>query len=242
MVSQAKLALSSVCSDGMVLQQNTEAVIWGTADAGAQVTVIPSWNGKSYKGKADSEGRWSVKVETPAGSYKAYTISVKGAGGSLKLNNVLIGEVWLASGRDQAQVIRSLIDNDFTPKTGVSATLKLISGGTLLPSVLAGAGPDVSLMEASTTIIDYALRNAVIPLNQFISTQENPADNVQLTEEEKEKFAPYYEKAKTDYENRWDFQGKEWEDLEKGREENYGIVPYEAAKKYVEAWLERQGK
>ena len=104
MVSQAKLALSSVCSDGMVLQQNTEAVIWGTADAGAQVTVIPSWNGKSYKGKADSEGRWSVKVETPAGSYKAYTISVKGAGGSLKLNDVLIGEVWLASGQSNMQM------------------------------------------------------------------------------------------------------------------------------------------
>lgn len=81
-------------------------------------------------------------------------------------------EVWLASGRDQAQVIRSLIDNDFTPKTGVSATLKLISGGTLLPSVLAGAGPDVSLMEASTTIIDYALRSAVLPLNKYIESDK----------------------------------------------------------------------
>ncbi len=84
-------------------------------------------------------------------------------------------EVWLASGRDQAQVIRSLIDNDFTPKTGVSANLKLISAGTLLPSVLAGAGPDVSLMEASATIIDYALRSAVLPLNQYI---ENDTENV----------------------------------------------------------------
>lgn len=84
-------------------------------------------------------------------------------------------EVWLASGRDQAQVIRSLIDNDFTPKTGVSANLKLISAGTLLPSVLAGAGPDVSLMEASATIIDYALRSAVLPLNQYI---ENDSEDV----------------------------------------------------------------
>ena len=47
--SEAKLALSSVCSDGMVLQQNTEAVIWGTADAGAQITVTPSWNGRAYR-------------------------------------------------------------------------------------------------------------------------------------------------------------------------------------------------
>ena len=47
MVSQAKLALSSVCSDGMVLQQNTEARIWGTSDPGAQVTGIDRW-GKEY--------------------------------------------------------------------------------------------------------------------------------------------------------------------------------------------------
>ncbi len=84
-------------------------------------------------------------------------------------------EVWIASGRDQAQVMRSLIDNDFTPKTGVSANLKLVSGGTLLPSVLANAGPDVSLMEASAQIIDFALRSAVLPLNEYI---ENDTDDV----------------------------------------------------------------
>ncbi len=63
-----------------------------------------------------------------------------------------------------------------------------------------------------------------------------------VTEEEKERLAPYYERAKADYEARWDFQGKEWEAVEKEREENYGIIPYETAEKYVEAWLERQGK
>ena len=104
MVSQAKLALSSVCSDGMVLQQNTEAVIWGTSDPGAQVTVTPSWNGKGYRCKADSDGKWSVKVETPAGSYKAYSIAVKGGGASLKISDVLVGEVWLASGQSNMEM------------------------------------------------------------------------------------------------------------------------------------------
>ena len=81
-------------------------------------------------------------------------------------------EVWIASGRDQAQVIRNLIDNEFTPKTGVAVNLKLVTAGTLLPSVLAGVGPDVSLMEASNTVIQYALRSAVIPLNDFIENDE----------------------------------------------------------------------
>ncbi|MBO5261875.1 MAG: extracellular solute-binding protein [Clostridia bacterium] len=83
-------------------------------------------------------------------------------------------QVWVVTGRDQAQIIRNLVDNKFTPQSGnspeerIKVDLKLVSGGTLLPSVLAGVGPDVSLMESSTMIIDYALRNAVIPLNQFM--------------------------------------------------------------------------
>ena len=102
--SQAKLALSSICSDGMVLQQKTEAVIWGTSDAGAQITVIPSWNGKSYRGKADAEGNWIIKVETPAGSYKTYNIAVKGGGSAIWIKDVLVGEVWFASGQSNMEM------------------------------------------------------------------------------------------------------------------------------------------
>ena len=106
-------------------------------------------------------------------------------------------QVWVVTGRDQAQIIRNLIENKFTPQSGekpedrIRVDLKLVSGGTLLPSVLAGVGPDVSLMESSTMIIDYALRDAVIPLNEFMTTRKlSPEDAnrgkvIQLTEEEK---------------------------------------------------------
>lgn len=104
MVSEAKLALSSLCSDSMVLQQNTEAKIWGTASAGAQITVTPSWNGKSYKAKAASDGRWEVMIQTPKASYKAYSISVKGDGSSVRISDVLVGEVWLASGQSNMEM------------------------------------------------------------------------------------------------------------------------------------------
>ena len=104
MVSQAKLVLSSLCSDSMVMQQNTEAKIWGTASANAQITVTPSWNGKTYKAKADSQGNWEVMVQTPKGSYKAYAIAVKGDGSSMKIKDVLVGEVWLASGQSNMEM------------------------------------------------------------------------------------------------------------------------------------------
>ena len=69
--------------------------------------------------------------------------------------------VWLAYGRDQSQVIRNLTTNEFTPDTGIAVDLKLVSGGTLLPSILAGRGPDVYLGLADATVINYAIRGAL---------------------------------------------------------------------------------
>ena len=104
MVSQAKLVLSSPCSDSMVLQQNSNARIWGKASAGAQITVTPSWDGKVYRCKADSDGKWEVEIKTPAGSYKAYDVLVKGDGATVKIKDVLVGEVWLASGQSNMEM------------------------------------------------------------------------------------------------------------------------------------------
>ncbi len=79
-------------------------------------------------------------------------------------------DVWAVTGRDEAQITRTLIENDFTAKTGVKVNLKLTAGGTLLPSVLAGNGPDVSLGEAD--VINYAIRGAVLPLNGYDTFDE----------------------------------------------------------------------
>ncbi len=101
---QAKVVLSNICTDGMVLQQKSQAAVWGTATPGAQVTVTPSWNGTSYKAKAGADGRWEVKVATPEASYKSYSIAVKGDGTSVRISDVLIGEVWLASGQSNMEM------------------------------------------------------------------------------------------------------------------------------------------
>lgn len=70
-------------------------------------------------------------------------------------------EVWLAKGRDQSQVIRNLINNDFTPQTGIQVNLKLVAGGTLLPSILAGMGPNVYIGLGDDSVINYAIRGAL---------------------------------------------------------------------------------
>ncbi len=76
-------------------------------------------------------------------------------------------EVWLAYGRDQTQVIRNLINNEFTPSTGITIDLKLVAGGTLLPSILSGQGPDVYLGLGDDNVINYAIRGAILPVENM---------------------------------------------------------------------------
>lgn len=101
--SEAKVRPASMITDNMVLQQNTNARIYGTADPGSTVTVTPSWDGKAYTTTTDRTGEWSLAVKTPAGSLTPYTITLSD-GEPLTINNVLIGEVWLASGQSNMQM------------------------------------------------------------------------------------------------------------------------------------------
>jgi sialate O-acetylesterase len=98
----AEIKLPSIFCDNMVLQQQTEASIWGKAAKNASVSVTTSWNGKNYSTKASSDGSWKLKVETPnAGGPYEITIS---DGASLTLKNVLIGEVWVCSGQSNMEM------------------------------------------------------------------------------------------------------------------------------------------
>ncbi len=70
--------------------------------------------------------------------------------------------VWLAYGRDQSLIWKSLIDNNFTSKTGIAVELKLVVQPTLLPSVLAGRGPDAYIGLPAADTLNYAIRGAIM--------------------------------------------------------------------------------
>ncbi len=75
--------------------------------------------------------------------------------------------VWLPSGRDQANVVRNMTVNGFTQKQGIAVNLKLVNGGTLLPSILAGMGPDVYHGLGDDTVINYAIRGALLQIEDI---------------------------------------------------------------------------
>lgn len=87
------------------------------------------------------------------------------------------------------------MDNDFGPSSGIDATLKLVAGGTLLPSVLAGVGPDVALPGTGVDPIQYAIRSAVIAINPEAYTDAEGDDKKTLENNAKmrEIFADYHD-------------------------------------------------
>ena len=98
----ATVQLPSFFSDGMVLQQQANASIWGWAKPGASIKTTTSWNKKTYTSTADEKGKWNVKVMTPAAG-GPYSISISD-GEPLTIKNILIGEVWLCSGQSNMEM------------------------------------------------------------------------------------------------------------------------------------------
>ena len=99
----AKVELTPLFTDNMVFQQSCLAPVWGKAAPGTVVSVTPSWNGKTYRATAGADGSWSVKIETPRGSFKKYSVTISD-GEPVVLQNVVVGEVWLASGQSNMQM------------------------------------------------------------------------------------------------------------------------------------------
>ena len=96
-------------------------------------------------------------------------------------------EVWTTEGRDQAKILKNLVSSSFSQEHPIGVDVKLVAAGTLLPSVLSGQGPDAFLGAAGVDVINYAIRDAVVPLNDFegfnelITEEFNPSSVVPVT-------------------------------------------------------------
>jgi sialate O-acetylesterase len=93
----AAVSLASPFTDHMVLQQGQEVPIWGKcSNAGDQVTI--RFDGQTVKTLADVDGHWSVRL-APMQAGGPYELVAEDAPDRVQLTDVLVGEVWLASGQ-----------------------------------------------------------------------------------------------------------------------------------------------
>lgn len=100
--SSLRFELPSVISDGMVLQRDTEVVLWGKSAPRQKVTIVTSW-GVRTKVKADANGSWQSNIKTgPAGG--PYEVAFQTSDTAVTLTNILLGEVWICSGQSNMEM------------------------------------------------------------------------------------------------------------------------------------------
>src|SRR5262245_35430458 len=95
----AEVHLPSLIGDNMVIQQGQKVRFWGTANPGEKISV--SLAGIQAVAFAENNGNWEVMI----GPFKAggpFDLTLKGAN-TLKIKNVLIGEVWVCSGQSNME-------------------------------------------------------------------------------------------------------------------------------------------
>lgn len=108
------ISMPSLFADGMVLQQQCEAPIWGYAQAGTKVKIVGSWNlTDTVTVSVDDCGKWKAKIRTTShgGPYTLQVFSTSNSSDRITLNDVMLGEVWLCSGQSNME---------WTPNNGIT--------------------------------------------------------------------------------------------------------------------------
>ena len=98
----AKVELPPIFADNMVLQQQSDAAVWGKAEPGAKITITTTWSKAKTVVNAGEDGKWFARLATPVAG-GPYEITFND-GDKVTVKNVLIGEVWICSGQSNMEM------------------------------------------------------------------------------------------------------------------------------------------
>lgn len=118
----AQVSLPKVICDNMVLQQGKKVNIWGKASPNEQVSV--KFQRQHKRTVADESGNWMVQLDELTATQKSQQLTIKGEKNRIKLNNILIGEVWLASGQSNMEYSMNNHPKYAKPKRGIPDRLQ----------------------------------------------------------------------------------------------------------------------
>ncbi|MGM0879932.1 MAG: extracellular solute-binding protein [Bacillota bacterium] len=147
-----------------------------------------------YKGNVDALSAWLLSLKQQpldldyivlspegtrlpkanAGFFKNMVFRIQSLIGSFSKDYGMIGDlkedqaltVWVGMGRDQVQIVKQLVDDYFTPSTGIQVNVNLVQQG-IMEAVLARSGPDVALFVDSGETVNLAMRGALANVDQF---------------------------------------------------------------------------
>ena len=103
MLTNAKVRLPHLLSDGMIVQQNADVRLWGWDKPGTTVRVTTSWSDETAETQTGKNGEFLLTVRTPKASYSPLTITFDD-GEKITLSNVLSGEVWVCAGQSNMEM------------------------------------------------------------------------------------------------------------------------------------------
>ena len=103
LIASQNLKLPSIFNDNMILQQDSNISIWGWSKSRSSISITVSWNEKTLITNSDDNGKWIINIKTPK-SGKSHEISLKSGDQKISLSNILMGEVWIASGQSNMQM------------------------------------------------------------------------------------------------------------------------------------------
>ena len=134
--SADSLRLPKILGSNMVLQRNSSIKIWGWGKVGSTVSVKGSWLGKAETCEVDNKGSWEVFLQS-AGAGGPHKIQITDSGSHVVLDNILFGEVWIASGQSNMEmpvgkvsgVYKGVIDYENELKNSVHPEIRLFQVG-----------------------------------------------------------------------------------------------------------------
>ncbi|MGB8454542.1 MAG: hypothetical protein WCD89_19705 [Anaerocolumna sp.] len=99
----------------------------------------------------DRTRAWA-KVWHEVKSFRAsFTVDYDAVGDVYDTDDADVVKVWILTGRDQGTILKSMVDDTFTPKTGIKVNVEIVGADALLSAVVAGRGPGVVLSVGRTS-------------------------------------------------------------------------------------------
>lgn len=131
--------------------------------------VVTGTGTKPEKDRANGFQKLWHEIKSFAASF---VVDYNSVGDVYDENSDDIIKVWILTGRDQGTILKSMVDDTFTPETGVKVNVEIVAADALLNAVLAGRGPNVVLSVGADQPVNYALRKAAEDITQFDDYQE----------------------------------------------------------------------